>query len=475
MPNHIDRWIPIAHYHPELNPFTQYASSADFGALVRGWGGTGSIRSRVSSRIDLRDSLTGRTISSHFGYDPQAVAPFFIDVELPGGGRIEYSFESVEDLYRHLHGVRRDSDIVHALPMPVLPPGVSPTPLGTAAPRRLSSASDLPPDAPAASIEELVADLPRPESLDELVADLPRPADAPHVRTSETTLLEDVLDPEQLADVDRRVAARQLRETLAERAVELDEAMQRAEQRFLDELAARRSWVGAARYHEALENLRNTPNVTIAHMSPSDEIALLRELAAGGGLTPARRGGHLSTLLRGGSTDGVVFLNVTADGELALGRVFVAGAGRYDTTIPDHLRRLAEQYGVGEAIRRMSASRRRLLLVVEPARRPGAYATMRLGEELARTTSTTLRQAFIDLAPLAFEGANAPGARPEIHRRLVELLARVFEVSGEAPADRGGARIRRLAEALERFAAGGNARAVEDRVLDLLRFFHGGA
>jgi hypothetical protein len=251
--------------------------------------------------------------------------------------------------------------------------------------------------------------------------------------------------------------------------------MQRAEQRFLDELAARRSWVGAARYHEALENLRNTPNVTIAHMSPSDEVALLRELAAGGGLTPARRGGHLSTLLRGGSTDGVVFLNVTADGELALGRVFVAGAGRYDTTIPDHLRRLAERYGVGEAIRRMSASRRRLLLVVEPARRPGAYATMRLGEELARTTSTTLRQAFIDLAPLAFEGANAPGARPEIHRRLVELLARVFEVSGEAPADRGGARIRRLAEALERFAAGGNARAVEDRVLDLLRFFHGGA
>jgi hypothetical protein len=129
-PNETERWVLLAHYHPELNPLAQYASPGDFGALVWGAGGTDVIRERISSRIDLFDSLTRRTIETHFGYDPHAIAPYFLDVELPGGARIEYSFESLEDLQRHYAGVRADSDIVHAAPMPAFPPGHTPTPLG---------------------------------------------------------------------------------------------------------------------------------------------------------------------------------------------------------------------------------------------------------------------------------------------------------------------------------------------------------
>jgi len=276
----------------------------------------------------------------------------------------------------------------------------------------------------------------------------------------------------------------------------LDSALVGAERRFLGEVASSRApRLVEERFERALSDLRSGGNVQLFRTTAEEQIALLRRLEAEGGLAPAvRRGGRTSTMVSGGLEDTTVFLNTGADGSLSLSHVYVLGPRRYERgarTIPEHIRRMEERFRAnpGEAIRQLSPGHRVLVLVVEPARRPGTHAAMRVGEELARAhPGTTLEEALSgQLAPLAFEGASTNDR--EVLRRLANLLTRVAgDTETAALPGRGGRRLRTLGAAIRRHqrtidavrrgrvdahAARATARAVEDRILDLLRFFRG--
>lgn len=274
----------------------------------------------------------------------------------------------------------------------------------------------------------------------------------------------------------------------------LDAVLQRVEQRFLKELGGTSSKAATRRMELALAEIRSAPNVHVVHLAPHEEIRLLRELAVNPQLKPRMRGSFRSTVMRGGSGGSAVFLNVDAQGRLSLARAFVPGAGRYDGSIPRHIRELERRYGVGEAIRRMSVSRQRLLIVVEPARRPGTFATMRIGEELARALPGTRLEEVLagDLAPLAFKGANtgSVSSTAEVRRRVRAMLTRLRDAQALARVPGGGgARLRRLGDAFRRYSETieghlqgtrtaahvvSAERALEERMLELLRFFQGG-
>jgi hypothetical protein len=115
-------WVPVRHYHPELNRWVQYPSRSDFEHLIRRHGGSQnlerarrSIHERVSAIVDYRDPRNGRRYFTRYSYDPTAeniTSPYFIDVELPSGSRIEYAFTNLEEIDQLSYRVRRGEHIL---------------------------------------------------------------------------------------------------------------------------------------------------------------------------------------------------------------------------------------------------------------------------------------------------------------------------------------------------------------------------
>jgi len=256
----------------------------------------------------------------------------------------------------------------------------------------------------------------------------------------------------------------------------IEPVLQKAHEMWLEMTRAESSRVSQARYGRARDRVAAGGRVDLPYLSEEQHVELLHEIGSGAlTIDPANRGSMrgLAQLRGGAVADASMFIN---EQEEMLASVFVPGAGKYersiqpgkyDRSIPSHVSKLERRGLRGRGVlENLSPSRRLLVGPLETAR-ASALATRRIttamvGAELAEPGEIV----HGELAPVAFSGARSgtPEAGREIQRRIGVIFQRLRTSIGREDifAKAGGAALRKLSIAVERFLAAHFSPRVQD-------------